>query len=179
MEVLRDPFFWACMSLAAGAVGNAIVSNVLPRSQPVGFVVVASFMVGRTVLVLPFCVQPRLDIAGLHLPLGVAAMVGGIVLVIPVLRVQWTTGPEASEELRTTGLYGLVRHPGYLGNVLLGLGWALAFRSTIGVALTIVWWLFFVFHALIEEASLERTYGHVYREYKARVRGRIIPGLPV
>lgn len=179
MEVFRDPFFWACLSLAAGGAGNAIVSNVLPRSQLLGLVVVSSFMLGRTILVLPYCPQPRFELAGLHLPLGLALMVGGLALVVPVFRVQWRTGPDASEELRTTGAYGFVRHPGYLGNILLDLGWALVFRSTIGVALTVVWWLGFVFHALIEEASLERTYGDAYRGYMARVRGRILPGLPV
>ena len=72
-----------------------------------------------------------------------------------------------------------MRHPGYLGNVLLGLGWSLLFRSTIGVALTLAWWLAFVVHAMIEEASLERTYGSAYATYKGRVRGRLLPGLPV
>lgn len=179
MEFLRDPFFWACISLAAGGAGNAIVSNVLPRSPLLGFLVVCTFMLGRTMLVLPYCSQPRFELAGLHVPLGIIAMAAGLALVIPVLRVKWTTGPDASETLRTSGLYGVVRHPGYLGNVLLGLGWALVFRSTIGVALTVVWWLGFVFHALIEEASLERTYGIAYRDYKARVRGRLLPRLPV
>ena len=103
----------------------------------------------------------------------------GAAILIPALRVHWTTGPDDSESLRTTGIYGFVRHPGYLGNVLLGLGWALIFRSTIGVALTAVWWLAFVLHAMIEEASLERTHGTAYLNYRARVRGRLLPGLPV
>ena len=58
-------------------------------------------------------------------------MAAGMAFLIPVFRVHWTTGPDESESLRTTGVYGFVRHPGYLRNVLLGLGWALVFRSTI------------------------------------------------
>lgn len=176
MDSLRDPFFWACLSLAAGGVGNAIVSNVLPRSQLLGLFVVATFMLGRTILVLPCCPQPRFELAGLHLPLGTALTAAGVAFAVPVFRVRWTTGPDASEPLRTTGVYGLVRHPGYLGNILLGFGWAVVFRSTIGVVLTVVWWLGFWAHAMIEEASLERTYGATYRDYKQRVPARIIPG---
>ena len=141
--------------------------------------VITTFMAGRTLLVLPFCPQPRFELAGLHLALGVGLMAAGSAIIIPALRVHWTTGPEATESLHTTGAYGFVRHPGYLGNVLLGLGWALAFRSTIGVALTLGWWLVFVLHAMIEEASLERTYGSAYTSYKSKVRGRLLPGLPL
>ena len=178
-EILRDPFFWAFVSMAAIAPADGIVSNVLPRSRLLGLLVVFSAMAGRTILVLPYCLQPRFELYGLHLPLGAAMMIAGFAFMIPVFRVHWTTGPETSESLRTTGAYGFVRHPGYLGNVLLGLGWALVFRSTIGVALTVVWWLAFAIHATIEEASLERTYGTDYLNYKARVRGRLLPGLPL
>lgn len=182
MEILRDPFFWAFVSLSAVAAGDAIVANVLPRSRVLGLLVISSFMLGRAILVLPYCPQPRFaefDGSGLHLLLGAMAIAAGLALVLPALRVQFTTGPEASESLQTTGVYGFVRHPGYLGNVLLGLGWALLFRSTIGVALTGVWWLTFVLHAMIEEASLERTYGRAYSDYKTRVKGRLLPGLPL
>jgi protein-S-isoprenylcysteine O-methyltransferase Ste14 len=136
-------------------------------------------MLGRTILVLPFCPQPRFELAGMHLLIGALVMVVAMALIIPVFRVHWTTGPDASESLHTTGVYAVVRHPGYLGNVLLGLGWAVIFQSTIGVVLTIGWWPVFVVHAMIEEASLERTYGSEYDRYKEQVRGRLIPGLPV
>lgn len=176
LAVLRNPFFWAFVSATAIAAGDAIVANVLPRSRSLGALVVGTFMLGRTVLVLPFCPQPRFELAGLHWPLGLALMVVGVAVMLPILfRVEWTTAPDTTEGLRTTGVYGLVRHPGYLGNILLGLGWAVAFRSTIGVVLTAVWWLCFWLHALVEEASLERAYGADYQAYKARVPGRLLP----
>jgi protein-S-isoprenylcysteine O-methyltransferase Ste14 len=37
----------------------------------------------------------------------------------------------------------------------------------------------FLFLVLIEEISLERTLGQPYLDYKQRVKGRIIPGLPI
>ena len=178
-QLLTDPLFWALVSMAVAPAGDAIVSNVLPRSRLLGTLVVGTFMLGRTVLVLPFCSQPRFELAGFHWLVGGLTMAIALAVLVLSMRVGWTTGPKSDEELQTRGTFGLVRHPGYLGNLLLGLGWSVMFRSVIGVALTVVWWLVMVLHALIEEAALERTYGSAYTEYKARVPGRIIPGLPV
>ena len=72
-----------------------------------------------------------------------------------------------------------MRHPGYLANTLWGLGWAVAFGSTIGVLLTPVWAAVFWLHALIEEEALQRAYGALYTEYMERVRSRLIPGMHV
>ena len=178
-DVATNPFFWAFLSASMIAAGDGIVSNVLPRSRTFGALVVGTFMLGRTVLVLPLCPQPRFEIAGLHVLLGAGVLGLAGVLLLPAMRVGWSTGPVESEELRTTGVYGLVRHPGYLANVLLGLGWSILFQSTIGVVLTVFWWLAFYLHTLIEEKSLLATYGSAYASYKNRVRGRIIPGLPL
>ncbi|MCP5057993.1 MAG: isoprenylcysteine carboxylmethyltransferase family protein [bacterium] len=174
-DILTDPFFWALLSAVGMGAGNTIVADVLPRSRFLGALVVASVMLGRILLVLPFCPQPRFELAGLHWPLGLVLIGAGAAFVLPVSRVHWTTAPDASERLRSTGVYGLVRHPAYLGNIVLCLGWAVAFRSTVGVALTVLWWLSFWLHARIEEASLLRTYGADYEAYKRRVPWRIIP----
>ena len=176
-EILTNPLFWALLSMAVAPAGDAIVSNVLPRSRLFGAFVVGTFMVGRTILVLPLCPQPRFELAGFHWLVGALIMAVAASVLVPSMRVAWSTGPKREEALQTHGVYGLVRHPGYLGNILLGLGWSVMFRSVIGVALTVVWWLFFLWHALIEEAALERTYGSAYAEYKARVPGRIVPSL--
>jgi protein-S-isoprenylcysteine O-methyltransferase Ste14 len=112
-------------------------------------------------------------------------MVGGIVFVaglascVPGLRIRPFTAPDAAVKLQTTGLYGIVRNPIYLGEVLVSLGWSIMFRSVIGVALVPVWWAGFAMLTLIEERSLEREIGEAYVAYKRRVRGRIIPGLPI
>ena len=38
-EILRDPFFWAFVSMAGVGAGDAIVSNVVPRSRLLGLLV--------------------------------------------------------------------------------------------------------------------------------------------
>jgi protein-S-isoprenylcysteine O-methyltransferase Ste14 len=98
---------------------------------------------------------------------------------LPLLRIKPFTRPESSEMLSTGGVFGLVRHPGYLANVLLGLGFAILFASTIGVILTPVWIVAFWLHALIEEEALMEKHGPLYKDYMERVRSRLIPGLPV
>ena len=40
--------------------------------------------------------------------------------------------------LVTRGIYGVIRHPSYLGLLINSLGWSLAFRSGVGVFLTVL-----------------------------------------
>src|SRR6185295_20204244 len=102
-----------------------------------------------------------------------------LAIMAPLLRIRPLTQPDQAETLRTSGVYELVRHPGYLANTLWGLGWAIVFGSTIGVLLTPVWAAIFWLHALIEEEALQREHGRCYQEYMTRVRSRLIPGLPL
>ena len=43
---------------------------------------------------------------------------------------------QPDHELKTDGFYGFVRHPSYLGALLTMIGWALVFRSLVGLLLT-------------------------------------------
>jgi protein-S-isoprenylcysteine O-methyltransferase Ste14 len=53
------------------------------------------------------------------------------------------------------------------------------FRSITGVLLVPFWWISLLFLVMIEEESLKRELGQPYLDYKNKVRGRIIPGLPL
>jgi O-methyltransferase involved in polyketide biosynthesis len=67
----------------------------------------------------------------------------------------------------------------FLTDILFTLGFAVMFRSIIGLALIPIWWVAFLLLVLVEETSLERALGQRYLEYKQQVKGRIIPRLPV
>lgn len=135
--------------------------------------------VGRIVLVLPFCRQPRFEIAGWNWIIGGTIIVLALALAAgPFFTVRWWSPPQAGMKLRTSGTYGLVRHPIYLCEVLWPVGLSIMFRSVYGLALTPIWWLAFLIHALSEEADLERALGPEYLEYEKQVRGRIFPGPP-
>ena len=42
---------------------------------------------------------------------------------------------QPGHRLVTTGLYGMIRNPSYLGLIIYSLGWAIAFRSWLGIVL--------------------------------------------
>jgi protein-S-isoprenylcysteine O-methyltransferase Ste14 len=77
------------------------------------------------------------------------------------------------EELQTTGVYRLVRHPIYFGWVLIVFGAAhmTGDRLAFGVLTTI----YLLIAMPWEERSLEREFGPAYQRYKERVRWRIVP----
>jgi protein-S-isoprenylcysteine O-methyltransferase Ste14 len=178
--VLRDPFFWAFLSMFGLLAGTAAVSGTkLGRYGPLGFITVMVCDLARVMLVLPLCPQPRLEIGYWNWIAGGLFLAAAVGFAVPAFSIRWWTAPEENMVLKTTGIYGIVRNPIYLADVLFSLGLALVFRSIIGVALVPVWWVGFLFLILIEEESLERTLGQPYLDYKQQVKGRIIPGLPV
>lgn len=175
-----NPFFWAFISMFALIGSSAtLCSRQLGRFPRLNMILVAIFGLGRFMLVLPLFEQPRFDMFGMHLIIGGILFIIGLIFLTPLLII--TPWPESDHKtnLVSTGLYSIVRNPIYLGEVLWSLGWAIMFRSIIGVALVPLWWGGLLFHVILEEEELERKLGQKYLEYKTRVQGRIFPGLPI
>jgi protein-S-isoprenylcysteine O-methyltransferase Ste14 len=82
--------------------------------------------------------------------------------------------PEHS--LVTSGVYSVIRHPSYLGLLINSLGWALAFRSVIGVLLTAFTIPPLLARMRSEETLLKSHFGDEYDIYRAHTR-RLIPWL--
>jgi protein-S-isoprenylcysteine O-methyltransferase Ste14 len=164
-----------------GLVGaGAVVSGKrLGRYPLFGITIVAIFILGRVILVLPFCLQPRLELDSWHFIVGGIASFVGLIFCTPGLTIKPFTAPDNKMKLRTSGFYGIVRNPIYFGELLWCLGWAIIFRSIIGIALVPLWWAGLLILVVIEEESMERELGKSYLEYKKKVRGRIVPGLPL
>ncbi|OBH04050.1 hypothetical protein A5696_05095 [Mycobacterium sp. E2699] len=87
-----------------------------------------------------------------------------------------TVRVQAGQNVVSTGLYGLVRHPMYTGNLIMMLGIPLALGS--------YWGLVFVVPGLIvlasrihDEEELLRKELDGYREYTQKVRYRLMPGI--
>jgi protein-S-isoprenylcysteine O-methyltransferase Ste14 len=83
---------------------------------------------------------------------------------------------QSGHTLVTNGVYGVSRHPSYLGLLVNSLGWALAFRSGVGVLLAALLILPIVARIRAEEALLRAQFGGQYDAYRART-SRLIPGL--
>jgi protein-S-isoprenylcysteine O-methyltransferase Ste14 len=81
---------------------------------------------------------------------------------------------EAGQQLVSTGLYGLVRHPMYTGNVFLMLGIPLALGSYWGLLLFIPGLVVLVLRIRDEEDLLTHELSG-YRDYTQRVHYRLLP----
>ncbi len=79
--------------------------------------------------------------------------------------------------LQISGVYRIIRHPSYLGLLVSTLGWALAFRSAIGVILTALMIVPLLARIRSEEAMLQSEFGAEYDAYRARTEWRLIPGI--
>lgn len=76
--------------------------------------------------------------------------------------------------LVTHGPYRLIRHPSYLGVILVMAGWSLAFRSGAGLLLTALTLLPLYARIVAEERLLAATFGAEYAAYRART-WRLVP----
>jgi len=78
--------------------------------------------------------------------------------------------------LVTGGPYRYVRHPSYLGMLLAFAGWALVFRSAIGLAVMALGLPLLARRIEDEEALLASQFGERYAEYRRRT-WRLLPGV--
>ena len=113
--------------------------------------------------------------------LGVAVFVaGGALRLWPVFvlgdRFSGLVAIQPGHTLVTTGIYGVIRHPSYLGALVNAIGWALAFRSAVGVLLTVLTLAPLLARIRAEEALLRLQFGNEYNAYCHRT-SRLIPGL--
>jgi protein-S-isoprenylcysteine O-methyltransferase Ste14 len=113
--------------------------------------------------------------------LGVALFaVGGALRLWPVYvlgnRFSGLVAIQPGHTLVTSGIYGIIRNPSYLGMLLNSLGWGLAFRSWIGVILTVVTLVPLLARINAEERLLRSQFGAEYDAYRTRT-SRLIPGI--
>lgn len=105
---------------------------------------------------------------------------GGALRIWPVFvlgnRFSGLVAIQPGHTLVTDGIYHVIRHPSYLGLLVNSLGWALAFRSGVGLLLTALLIPPIVARIRSEEALLHSQFGKEYEAYRART-SRLIPGL--
>src|SRR5207245_6941994 len=77
--------------------------------------------------------------------------------------------------LITTGAYGVVRHPVYLGAIVIWVGLALAFTHLVTFALAALYVIpIYLLYLRSEEAMMLESFGDQYRDYRRRVP-RLLP----
>lgn len=83
---------------------------------------------------------------------------------------------QPGHRLVTDGIYRNLRNPSYLGMLIIAVGWALAFRSGLGLLLAALTLIPLIARIQAEEALLRAQFGAEYEAYCAR-SWRLIPGV--
>jgi protein-S-isoprenylcysteine O-methyltransferase Ste14 len=111
---------------------------------------------------------------------GDVLVVGGLVLsqlvVVQNSYAAATITVEADQPLVSTGLYGVVRHPMYLGALIMMVGMPPALDSLWGLVVVAVALPVLAARILDEERMLRQELPG-YPEYASRVRKRLVPGV--
>ena len=107
-------------------------------------------------------------------------VVGGMLRIGPVFvlgsRFSGLVAIQPGHTLVTGGMYRWIRHPSYLGLLLIMLGWGLAFRAGVGIVLTVLIVPPLIARIRSEERLLASHFGDEYAAYRART-ARLIPGI--
>ncbi|MCV7347501.1 methyltransferase family protein [Mycolicibacterium rhodesiae] len=156
-------------------------AGVRAETRPVQKVVIAgTFLVFAAMLVVP-----ALDYRfGWSLVPAWLSIVGDVLVAAGLGLAMWVVVQnhyasanitvEEGQPLVSTGLYGVVRHPMYFGNVILMIGIALALGSYWALLLVIVGLLLMAARIVDEEKMLTEELDG-YRQYTQKVRYRLVP----
>jgi protein-S-isoprenylcysteine O-methyltransferase Ste14 len=87
-----------------------------------------------------------------------------------------TVQVHAGQQVVSAGVYGLVRHPMYTGNVIMLIGIPLALGSYWGLVFVVPGLIVLALRIRDEEQLLAEELGG-YREYTQKVRYRLVPGM--
>jgi protein-S-isoprenylcysteine O-methyltransferase Ste14 len=82
-----------------------------------------------------------------------------------------TSAGQVADELNTTGIYSIVRHPLYVGNFLMWLGPVLFLRSIwFAIVFGLIYWLYYERIMFAEEQFLRRKFGESYDKWSEKVK---------
>jgi len=90
-----------------------------------------------------------------------------------VVRIQSDRG----QYVVTTGPYAVIRHPGYLAGIVIVVASGIALGSWLAAAILIAFSLPFLLYRAVTEDRVLQAELPGYRDYAARVRWRIVPGI--
>jgi protein-S-isoprenylcysteine O-methyltransferase Ste14 len=115
--------------------------------------------------------------------LGFVALAAGYVLCFWAMRVNRFFSSiiriqsDRGQRVIDSGPYAVVRHPGYISGILVMLGSGLALCSWVAWAFLVVFSVPFLMYRVITEDRVLQAELPGYRDYAARVRWRLVPGV--
>lgn len=88
-----------------------------------------------------------------------------------------TVKTQSNQKIITTGVYGIIRHPSYLGAYLAIVGSSFLLNAFIGIFFsTLIMLIAYGFRITVEEETLVRTFGEEYTAYQRKTK-KLIPYL--
>ncbi len=107
---------------------------------------------------------------------AIIAMTANVIGILSLLSLNRSFGILiARREIKTNGLYRMVRHPMYVSDILLRVGFVVGYFSWMNLLLLIVSGTLYVMRARYEEKFLAQK--EEYRAYQHKVKYRFIPGV--
>lgn len=164
---------------------QGLVADKAKRQPLIDVIALAAYFV----LLVAWLVFIPLDAFALHvLPpppgwvagLGLVTALAGVTVAYSAIWQNQFAAPtihdQAGQQVVDSGVYGLIRHPLYAGNLMLFAGGALWLGSTAAALATVAQLAATLWRIRMEETYLRRTLP-AYADYARRVRGRLIPYL--
>ena len=110
-------------------------------------------------------------------PVRELVVAGSVIAIIGALIRLWASGHvKKNKVLATDGPYAYVRHPLYVGNILILLGFSMASNLWWAYALMVFLILFYYPPAIAyEDAKLDRLFGEEWRSWSSNIHA-LIPG---
>ncbi len=134
-----------------------------------------SFWIGATKI-------GRLNHWNTYFVIGLILMITGLIIRISSIltlkrHFTFTVTQIENHELIETGLYKLIRHPGYLGQLMLLLGCSISLANWLSIiSMMLPVSLGFIYRISIEEKFMLKQMGQKYLTYQNRTK-RLIPGI--
>ncbi|RKX58804.1 MAG: hypothetical protein DRP29_05865 [Thermodesulfobacteriota bacterium] len=177
MELLKNVFFWATIATATIVLEILIFISRRKYKRIVyiisGISALIFFEIPR--FIIPFLPQPKIGLNPyLAKILGIIIFILGLIIII-ISFTQLMIAKKEKWKLRTTGAYGIVRHPMYLGDILWAFGLSIYLNALYSLILTPLWFFLRYSLAVLEEEKLVEKYGETYIRYIEKVPKRLIP----
>lgn len=160
-------------------VGAAIMGIFsLVRFPPRSSTITASTLIASAgMLALPALMRPEFQSTGTLALCGIALELSGVLLTqVARLYMGRSFGIlPANRGIVSKGPFATVRHPIYIGWLMLSIGYSMSYPSARNILLVIFTLPFMIWRIEQEESHLSAD--PAYRDYRARVRFRLFPGV--